>query len=40
MLKIGQLSLEQPTVLAPMAGLTDRALRRLMDEIGGCGLLV
>ena len=23
-----------------MAGLTDRALRQLMDEIGGCGLLV
>ena len=40
MLQIGKLSLEQPTVLAPMAGLTDRALRQLMDEIGGCGLLV
>jgi tRNA-dihydrouridine synthase B len=40
MLKIGSLSLAQPTVLAPMAGLTDRALRQLMDEIGGCGLLV
>ncbi len=40
MLKIGKLSLEQPTVLAPMAGLTDRVLRQLMDEIGGCGLLV
>jgi tRNA-dihydrouridine synthase B len=40
MLKIGTLSLAQPTVLAPMAGLTDRALRQLTDEIGGCGLLV
>jgi tRNA-dihydrouridine synthase B len=40
MLKIGTLTLEQPTVLAPMAGLTDRALRRLMDEISGCGLMV
>jgi len=40
MLKIGALSLEQPTVLAPMAGLTDRALRQLTDEIGGCGMLV
>ena len=40
MLKIGKLALESPTVLAPMAGLTDRALRQLMDEIGGCGLLV
>lgn len=40
MLKIGALILEQPTVLAPMAGLTDRVLRQLTDEIGGCGLLV
>lgn len=40
MLKIGNLILEQPTVLAPMAGLTDRALRQLMDEVGGCGMMV
>ncbi len=40
MLKIGKITLEQPTVLAPMAGLTDRVLRQLADEIGGCGLLV
>lgn len=40
MLKIGSLTLAQPTVLAPMAGLTDHVLRRVMDEIGGCGLLV
>ena len=40
MLKIGSLSLAQPTVLAPMAGLTDRVLRQLMDEIGGCGAMV
>ncbi len=40
MLKIGSVILEQPTVLAPMAGLTDNALRRLMDEIGGCGMMV
>jgi tRNA-dihydrouridine synthase B len=40
MLKIGKLTLAQPTVLAPMAGLTDRVLRQLMDETGGCGLLV
>ncbi len=40
MLKIGNLSLVQPTVLAPMAGLTDKALRLLMDEIGGCGMMV
>jgi nifR3 family TIM-barrel protein len=40
MLKIGTLLLEQPTVLAPMAGLTDRVLRQLMDETGGCGLMV
>jgi tRNA-dihydrouridine synthase B len=40
MLKIGKLILDQPTVLAPMAGLTDRVLRQLMDEIGGCGAMV
>jgi len=40
MLKIGALYLEQPTLLAPMAGLTDRVLRQLMDEIGGCGAMV
>jgi tRNA-dihydrouridine synthase B len=40
MLKIGKLTLDQPTVLAPMAGLTDRVLRQLMDEIGGCGAMV
>ncbi|MCU0276659.1 MAG: tRNA-dihydrouridine synthase family protein [Acidobacteria bacterium] len=40
MLKIGALAIEFPTVLAPMAGLTDRVLRQLTDEIGGCGLLV
>jgi nifR3 family TIM-barrel protein len=40
MLKSGTLTLEQPTVLAPMAGLTDKALRLLMDEIGGCGMMV
>jgi nifR3 family TIM-barrel protein len=40
MLKIGRLTLEQPSVLAPMAGLTDRTLRQLMDEIGGCGAMV
>jgi nifR3 family TIM-barrel protein len=40
MLKIGSLFLAQPTVLAPMAGLTDRVLRQLMDEIGGCGAMV
>ena len=39
-LKIGNLILEQPTVLVPMAGLTDRVLRQLMDEISGCGMLV
>ena len=34
MLKIGNLTLEQPTVLAPMAGLTDRALRQLPHQLG------
>ncbi len=40
MLRIGSLTLAQPTLLAPMAGLTDRVLRQLMDEIGGCGAMV
>ncbi len=40
MLRIGSLSLRWPTVLAPMAGLTDAVFRRLVDELGGCGLLV
>ncbi len=40
LLKIGNLSLKYPTVLAPMASLTDIVFRRAVDEIGGIGLMV
>ena len=40
MLKIGALSLESPYVVAPMAGMTDTAFRRLVKRQGGCGLVV
>ena len=38
--KIGQISLESPFVVAPMAGMTDTAFRRLVKRKGGCGLVV
>jgi tRNA-dihydrouridine synthase B len=38
--KIGQLTLEHPVALAPMAGMTDTAFRRLVKRRGGCGLVV
>lgn len=34
------LSLPSPLVLAPMAGMTDTAFRRLVKRQGGCGLVV
>ena len=34
------ITLESPLVLAPMAGLTDTAFRRLVKRQGGCGLVV
>jgi tRNA-dihydrouridine synthase B len=39
-LKIGNLQLKHRTVLAPMASLTDIVFRRVLDEIGGVGLMV
>lgn len=39
-MKIGHLSLEHPVALAPMAGMTDTAFRRLVKRKGGCGLVV
>ena len=39
-MKIGSVSLEQPVALAPMAGMTDTAFRRLVKRMGGCGLVV
>ncbi|ODS58656.1 MAG: tRNA dihydrouridine synthase DusB [Acidobacteria bacterium SCN 69-37] len=39
-MKIGALTLDQPVALAPMAGMTDTAFRRLVKRKGGCGLVV
>ena len=39
-MKIGSLSLSDPVALAPMAGMTDTAFRRLVKRLGGCGLVV
>jgi len=38
--KIADVSLEHPVALAPMAGMTDTAFRRLVKRRGGCGLVV
>ena len=38
--KIGSVALKSPFVLAPMAGMTDTAFRRLVKSRGGCGLVV
>src|SRR3954467_9754538 len=39
-MKIGQIDLAPPYALAPMAGMTDTAFRRLVKRKGGCGLVV
>ncbi|MGC4081829.1 MAG: tRNA dihydrouridine synthase DusB [Vicinamibacterales bacterium] len=39
-LHIGEATLEQPLGVAPMAGMTDSAFRRLVKRQGGCGLVV
>ena len=39
-MKIGSLILSPPFALAPMAGMTDTAFRRLVKRRGGCGLVV
>jgi tRNA-dihydrouridine synthase B len=39
-MKIGPLTLSHPVALAPMAGMTDTAFRRLVKRHGGCGLVV
>jgi tRNA-dihydrouridine synthase B len=38
--KIGTVTLDSPVALAPMAGMTDTAFRRLVKRRGGCGLVV
>ena len=40
MTKIGSIDLAPPFALAPMAGMTDTAFRRLVKRRGGCGLVV
>jgi tRNA-dihydrouridine synthase B len=39
-MKIGSVNLAPPFALAPMAGMTDTAFRRLVKRNGGCGLVV
>ena len=39
-MKIGKVTLQSPFVVAPMAGMTDTAFRRLVKRHGGCGLVV
>jgi len=39
-LQVGALTLDHPAALAPMAGMTDTAFRRLVKREGGCGLVV
>jgi len=39
-MKIGSVALTSPLAIAPMAGMTDTAFRRLVKRHGGCGLVV
>src|SRR5499426_1021312 len=39
-MRIGSIELPSPFVVAPMAGMTDTAFRRLVKRHGGCGLVV
>ena len=39
-MKIGSLPVEPALGVAPMAGMTDTAFRRLVKRHGGCGLVV
>jgi tRNA-dihydrouridine synthase B len=39
-MKIGAVALASPFAIAPMAGMTDTAFRRLVKRHGGCGLVV
>ncbi len=39
-MRIGTVPLASPMVVAPMAGMTDTAFRRLVKRHGGCGLVV
>ncbi len=37
---IGNVRISPPTVLAPMAGVTDTVFRRFIKNLGGCGLIM
>src|SRR5689334_1452095 len=39
-MRIGSVDLKSPFAIAPMAGMTDTAFRRLVKRRGGCGLVV
>src|SRR5271169_5417873 len=39
-LKIRDRSIRPATILAPMAGVTDTVFRRVIRELGGCGLIM
>jgi tRNA-dihydrouridine synthase B len=39
-MRIGTVTLPSPFAIAPMAGMTDTAFRRLVKRKGGCGLVV
>src|SRR5262245_6000817 len=39
-MRIGSVQLQSPLAIAPMAGMTDTAFRRLVKRHGGCGLVV
>jgi nifR3 family TIM-barrel protein len=39
-MQIGSVHLDSPFAIAPMAGMTDTAFRRLVKRRGGCGLVV
>jgi len=38
-LKLGPLALETPVIAAPIAGFTDAVFRRMVRDLGGCGLI-
>lgn len=38
-LRIGDIDLSSPLILAPMAGITDRYFRRIIRDIGGVGIV-
>src|SRR5882724_5895582 len=39
MMRIGKVVLDQPLILAPMAGITDQYFRLILKRIGGVGMV-